>query len=107
MRSAIAFVVFASGLYIAAERASNQPQSLTLVGARLYADPDAPAMDDAVVVVANGVITAAAPRTEVKIPAGTTTVDCKGLTITSGFYNSHTSPTRNAGTMPSPRPATA
>jgi imidazolonepropionase-like amidohydrolase len=89
MRKAFACVVFVFVFGTAGERASVQPQSLTLVGARVYADPDGPAIDDAVVVVENRMITAVGARTTVAIPAGTKTIDCKGLTVTAGFYNSH------------------
>jgi imidazolonepropionase-like amidohydrolase len=89
MRKAIACAVLALAFDSAAQRASVQPQSLTLIGARVYAQPDGPAIDDAVVVVENRLITAVGPRTTVAIPARTTPLDCKGLTVTAGFYNNH------------------
>lgn len=105
MRSEIAFVLAAAVFSFTAGPALIQPQSLTLAGGRVYAGPDAPATDDAVVVVTDGVITAVGPRTKVEIPAGTTIIDCKGLTITSGFYNNHvhfTDPKRWNGAASAP-----
>jgi imidazolonepropionase-like amidohydrolase len=89
MRKVVACALFALVFGTAAERGSVQQPSLTLVGARVYADPDAPAIDDAVVVVQDGVVTAVGARTTTAIPAGTTTIECKGLTVTAGFYNNH------------------
>jgi imidazolonepropionase-like amidohydrolase len=63
--------------------------TLALVGGRLYADPTSPPVDDAVVVVSSGRIAAAGARAVVTVPAGATVLDCKGLVITAGFYNSH------------------
>jgi imidazolonepropionase-like amidohydrolase len=89
MHRPIAVAVVAAILVGASSAADLQPRSLALVGARLYADAEGPAMDDAVVVVASGAITAVGPRSAVDIPAGATSIDCQGLTITAGFYNSH------------------
>src|SRR5215207_3662171 len=89
MHRAIAFAVVASILVGSAGWADLQPWSLALVGARVYSDPDGPAIDDAAVVIEKGAITAVGPRSTVDVPAGTTSIDCKGLTITAGFYNSH------------------
>jgi imidazolonepropionase-like amidohydrolase len=106
MRKALACVVVA--LAFEAQRASPQLPPLALVGARVYASPDGPPIDDAVVAVENGVITAVGPQAAVTLPAGTATIDGKGLTVTAGFYNSHvhfTDPKRwdNAGAVPAER----
>ena len=63
--------------------------ALALAGGRLYADPAGPPIDDATVVVSNGSITAVGARSAITIPAGANVLDCKGLVITAGFYNSH------------------
>ena len=76
-------------LAAAAERPSVQTPSLALVGGRLYADPDGPPTDDAVVVLREGKIADIGPRSTVTVPAGATIIDCKGLVITAGFYNNH------------------
>src|SRR5688572_29281968 len=83
MRALILFVA----LVVATEL---QPSpALALVGARVYPSPDAPPMDDAVVVVEEGRVTLVSPRKVAKIPAGATTTDCSGLVVTAGFQNSH------------------
>jgi imidazolonepropionase-like amidohydrolase len=102
MRKAVACALLALAFDTATQRVSPQRPPLALVGARVYAAPDGAAIDDAVVAVENGVITAVGPRATVAIPAGATTIDGKGLTVTAGFYNNHvhfTDPKRwdNAG----------
>jgi imidazolonepropionase-like amidohydrolase len=65
-------------------------RTLALVGGRLYAGPDVPRpVDDAVVMVEDGRITAAGPRSQVALPAGIKIIDCTNLTIVAGFQNSH------------------
>jgi imidazolonepropionase-like amidohydrolase len=72
---------------LAAEPAAHPP--LALVGGRLYAHPEAVPIDDAAVVAADGRIVAAGPRAKVTVPPEAKVVDCKGLVIAAGFYNSH------------------
>ena len=62
---------------------------LALVGARIYPSPDGPAMDNGSILVHNGRILAVGPTSKVKIPHGATVIDCKGLVVTAGFWNSH------------------
>lgn len=62
---------------------------LALVGATLYASPDSPALQDTVVLVRGGSIAAVGPRQRIKLPEGATVIDCHGLTMTAGFWNSH------------------
>lgn len=88
----------------ASETAARQttPATLALVGGRVYAEPEAVPIDNAIVVVQGSRILAVGPRAGVTIPAGATTIDCAGLVITAGFYNAHvhfTDPIRwdNAG----------
>jgi imidazolonepropionase-like amidohydrolase len=66
-----------------------QPASLTLVGGRVYASPDAAPIPAAVVRIEGGRITAVGPADKVVVPDGTPTLDCKGLAIVAGFQNSH------------------
>lgn len=63
--------------------------TLVLKGGSLYASPEAAAVADAVVVVSDGIITAAGPSNAVQIPAGARVIDCSGKTIVAGFWNSH------------------
>lgn len=83
-----------SGLLIAAallarSATASDIESLALVGARVYASPTAPAINNAVVVVRNGKITEVGPRSKVAIPRSAHVIDCTGKVITAGFWNSH------------------
>jgi len=84
--------------------AAANAQTLVLVGGKVYASPDAAPLDDAVVVTANGVITAIGNRSDVQIPSGARTIDCTGKTVVAGFWNSHVHFTQavwsNAGSAP-------
>ncbi|HEY1483047.1 MAG TPA: amidohydrolase family protein [Candidatus Acidoferrum sp.] len=66
-----------------------QTQSLALVGATVYASPDASPLHDAVVLTSAGVISAVGSRNEIRIPKDASVIDCSGKTIVAGFWNSH------------------
>jgi len=59
------------------------------VNARLVDGTGAPAVADAVVVVAGGKIVAAGPRAKVSVPAGARTVDAAGNTLVPGLWDMH------------------
>jgi imidazolonepropionase-like amidohydrolase len=84
--------------------ATAHAQTLALVGGKVYASPDAAPLDDAVVVTANGVITAIGSRSDVQIPSDARVIDCIGKTVVAGFWNSHVHFTeavwRNADSAP-------
>jgi imidazolonepropionase-like amidohydrolase len=94
------------GLLVAAAGigATANAQTLALVGGRVYASPDATPLDDAVVVTANGVISAIGSRSDVQIPSDARVIDCTGKTVVAGFWNSHVHFTeavwRNASSAP-------
>ncbi len=72
-------------------QARGQPRSgiLALTGGRVIATPEASAADNTSVIIENGRIVAVGARERVTIPAGARIIDCTGLTIVSGFQNSH------------------
>lgn len=99
-RAALLYGLLAAAGFGAAAHA----QTLALVGGKLYASPEATALEDAVVVATDGVITAIGSRSEVQIPSNARVIDCSGKTVVAGFWNSHvhfTEPVwRNAGSAP-------
>jgi imidazolonepropionase-like amidohydrolase len=101
LRTVLFHGLLAAGVGIGA--AANA-ETLALVGGKVYASPEAAALDDAVVVATDGVITAIGSRSEIQIPAGTRVIDCAGKTVVAGFWNSHVHFTeavwRNAGSAP-------
>jgi imidazolonepropionase-like amidohydrolase len=84
--------------------AAANAQTLALVGGKVYASPDAAPLDDAVVVTANGVITAIGSRSDVQMPSDARVIDCTGKVVVAGFWNSHVHFTQavwnNAGSAP-------
>lgn len=68
---------------------SGENNRLALVGAKIYPSPSAPPITNGLVLIKNGRITVVGEKHQVKIPNNTTVIDCTGLTIVAGFWNSH------------------
>src|SRR5215472_646884 len=64
-------------------------QDLALIGAKIYPSPSGSAIESGTVLVQGGRISVVGPSPTVRIPKGTTVLDCKGLVVTAGFWNSH------------------
>ncbi len=62
---------------------------LALVGAKIYPSPTEQAIENGSIVVHDGRIVAFGPSAAVKIPRDATVIDCRGLVVTAGFWNSH------------------
>jgi len=62
---------------------------LALEGGRVYVSPTDPPIEDGVVLVDGDKIAAAGERGAVRRPEGARTLDCRGLRVTAGFWNSH------------------
>jgi imidazolonepropionase-like amidohydrolase len=62
---------------------------LALVGAKIYISPTKPPIESGTILVHSGHILSVGPIAEIKVPRGTTVIDCKGLVVTAGFWNSH------------------
>ncbi len=62
---------------------------LVLTGATIYRSPTDSPLSNGVVVIRDGKIAAVGRRRSVRIPKGVATLDCSGLAITAGFWNSH------------------
>ena len=67
----------------------SRAPTLAIVGGTLIDGTGAAAVPDAAVVVHNGRIVAAGPRSKVKIPKHATVVDAKGKTILPGLWDMH------------------
>jgi imidazolonepropionase-like amidohydrolase len=84
--------------------ATEKEQTLALVGATVFAAPDAPPLHDAVVLISEGRITAVGHRGDVDVPEKARVIHCEGKYIVAGFWNSHvhlSEPAWNdAGTAP-------
>jgi imidazolonepropionase-like amidohydrolase len=62
---------------------------LALTGAKLYPSPADPPIENGSVLIHDGHIVAVGPGSTIKIPSAARVIDCKGLVVTAGFWNSH------------------
>ena len=67
----------------------SRADDLALVGAKIYLSPSEPPIENGTILVHSGHILSVGPIAEIKVPRGTTVIDCKGLVVTAGFWNSH------------------
>ena len=95
LRSYIGLCVFALTLWLPGytnplfARDALPERSLALLGGTVYVSPTAPPVRDAVVLLRGGKIAAVGSRGTVEVAEGTEVLDCAGLTIVAGFWNSH------------------
>jgi imidazolonepropionase-like amidohydrolase len=82
-------------------------ETLVLKGGTVLASPEAAALPDAVVIVADGVIKAVGHVNEAQIPQDARVIDCTGKTVVAGFWNSHVHFTENAWRNAANAPAAA
>jgi imidazolonepropionase-like amidohydrolase len=67
----------------------SHASDLALVGAKIYLSPSEPPIESGTILVHSGHILSVGPIAKIKVPRGTTVIDCKGLVVTAGFWNSH------------------
>jgi len=67
----------------------SRASDLALIGAKIYPSPTEPAIENGSIIVRDGRIFAVGPSATIKIPRDAKIIDCKGLVITAGFWNSH------------------
>jgi imidazolonepropionase-like amidohydrolase len=70
----------------------NRPlraSDLALTGARVYPSPTNLAIENGSILIHDGRIVALGPSQSIKIPRAATVIDCRGLFVTAGFWNSH------------------
>lgn len=76
---------------IVARSGAKAPEGGTfaLAGGKIYPSPNAAPIEDGLVLIRHGKIADVGPRAQISIPPGTQTLDCSGLTLVAGFWNSH------------------
>jgi imidazolonepropionase-like amidohydrolase len=65
---------------------------IALVGAKVYLSPSDAPIENATILIHNGRITAVGPNATTKPPRfarAVTVINCKGMVVTAGFWNSH------------------
>jgi imidazolonepropionase-like amidohydrolase len=90
--------------------AAGQPpkstSELALVGGSIYTNPTDEPIRNGVVLIRDGKIEVVGRSASVRIPRNVQTIDCAGLTVAAGFWNSHAHfferKWTNAGAIPAP-----
>jgi imidazolonepropionase-like amidohydrolase len=67
----------------------SHASDLALVGAKIYISPSEPPIESGTILIHDGHIASVGRIAKIKVPRVTTVIDCKGLVVTAGFWNSH------------------
>jgi imidazolonepropionase-like amidohydrolase len=62
---------------------------LALTGAKIYSSPADPPIENGSIVMRDRLILSVGPSSTIKIPHSARVIDCRGLVVTAGFWNSH------------------
>src|SRR5262249_54521466 len=86
----LALVLLRAHVHLLAQaKAPVAGESWALVGGTVYVSQTEPPNKDATIPIRPATMAAVGRRGPVRLPAGIQTLDCSGLTITAGFWNSH------------------
>jgi imidazolonepropionase-like amidohydrolase len=92
MKLALAWIgtaLLAVGPSAVAPAAVRAADRIAVVGAKLFPSPDAPPIEDAVILIEGDRITRVGPRGSTPVPDSYRVIDETGHSITAGFWNSH------------------
>jgi len=81
--------IFPGILAVFGQNRGTETNDLALVGGTIYVSPAEEPIRDGALLIQGGKIAAVGPRSMVQIPQNVPVLDCAGLTITAGFWNSH------------------
>jgi imidazolonepropionase-like amidohydrolase len=81
-------MVFLAGSCLA-QNFPTKAQPLALVGGSIYVSPTDAVITDGLVLMDAGKVTAVGRRDSLTLPRGAKTLNCSGLIIMAGFWNSH------------------
>jgi imidazolonepropionase-like amidohydrolase len=87
MRLRVAFPLLLALAFLATLQ--GRASDVALVGAKIYLSPSEPPIESGTILVRSGRIQSVGPTARIKVPHGATVIDCKGLVVTAGFWNSH------------------
>ncbi|WP_231737789.1 amidohydrolase family protein [Terracidiphilus gabretensis] len=82
----VLFLLFVGALF------SSLPglcSDLALIHAKVYPSPAETPIENGTILMRNGRIVEVGPTGKVKVPRDATLIDCKGMAVTAGFWNSH------------------
>lgn len=78
-----------SGVALSQGKGSFENEALALVGAKIYPSPTEEPIINGLVLVNSGKVVAVGQKDKMTAPQGPTVLDCSGLTMMAGFWNSH------------------
>jgi len=88
--SARILMAFAVALFIVPTgEGETDAVTLALVGGTIYTSPSDEPIRDGVILIGDATVVRVGRRTSVRVPKQARVIDCGGLTITAGFWNSH------------------
>ena len=67
----------------------SHASDLALVGAKIYPSPTEPPIENGAILVHDERILVVGPSATIRVPPHATVIDCTGLVVTAGFWNSH------------------
>ncbi len=85
-------IPLASACFLTTLFASAYAYDLALVHARAYPTPDAPPLEDATIVLHGNriaFVSQGKSKLGAKVPRNATVIDCTGMSVTAGLWNSH------------------
>src|SRR5688572_6186149 len=95
LRDKVIFGLLASSILLSLNPQTNGQtistpyNQLVLTGGTIYVSPTANPITNGVLLIRDGKIAAVGRHGSVRVPKGVAKVDCSGLAITAGFWNSH------------------
>jgi imidazolonepropionase-like amidohydrolase len=105
--TALGLAVLVGYLALGLPRQGGTGRALALVGGTVYVDPSEEPIRAGVVLVENGMVKAVGRVGITSIPQGIEIIDCSGMTVVPGFWNSHVhftdSQWDNAAALPAER----
>jgi len=86
MQARLAIILLLSCLFFSSVSLASD---LALTNAKIYPSPTDPPIENGTILIHDGHILAFGPSAKIKIPSNVEIIDCKGLIVTAGFWNSH------------------
>src|ERR1700691_5530882 len=87
MRIRFALLILLNLVFLAS--GPSRASDLALIGAKIYPSPTESPIENGSILIHDDHVLAVGSSPTIKIPRDATVIDCKGLVVTAGFWNSH------------------
>ena len=87
MRTRFVLPVLLNLLFLAS--GPSHASDLALIGAKIYLSPTESPIENGSILIHDDQVLAVGPNPTIKIPRDASVIDCKGMVVTAGFWNSH------------------